>query len=591
MATVGDIIRSHANGTCSTEAVKNLSLQVIDEMNLLIPNVLVSFDDLDVSGNEATVNFFLQPKAKDALRLAIRRRGKTLRLNSAYRTVVQQHILFSWQGSCGISIAATPGKSNHEDGLAIDTPDWEEWISALEAEGWQHFGARDPVHFTFMGGGVRNDIGDIGVKAFQILWSKHNPDDPIDPSIWPDGLYGPVTAARLDRSPANGFSIARLLKLLAPLIEGEDVRKVQQALVAKGLLEATQVNGVYNEATKLAVEIFQKREGLAVDGQVGPQTRRALKISETSGTSTEKLKIPSGNLNTVIERVELKLNDGIIDTPHLIDDVEILQRHLKDWGVLPTDAKIDGLFGSATQAAVEQFQRMRPADPNRSRFVPEGLQITGVVDRNTWAELMKVKPENITMVSRTPTHRDMPSGFRSVNEILEVAKCPSPIRPFAQRNLPLILNECLDNGVTDRGQIAYVFATAEHESHFGRFMMELSDGTQYEGREDLGNTEPGDGPRYKGRGFVQITGRRNYRIWSEKLGIDLVGHPEKAAIPDIAAIILARGMRDGSFTGVGLSDFIVGDRQVFFNARRIVNGLNRADDIEEIAKYYFKALT
>ena len=46
MATVGDIIRTHANGTCSTELVKELSLQVIDEINLLIPNVLVSFDDL-----------------------------------------------------------------------------------------------------------------------------------------------------------------------------------------------------------------------------------------------------------------------------------------------------------------------------------------------------------------------------------------------------------------------------------------------------------------------------------------------------------------------------------------------------------------
>jgi hypothetical protein len=154
MATVGDIIRSHANGTCSTEAVKNLSLQVIDEMNLLIPNVLVSFDDLDVSGNEATVNFFLQPKAKDALRRAIKRRGVTLRLNSAYRTVVQQHILFSWQGSSCVSIAATPGKSNHEDGLAIDIPDFAAWKSALEAEGWQHFGDGDPVHFTFIDGGV-----------------------------------------------------------------------------------------------------------------------------------------------------------------------------------------------------------------------------------------------------------------------------------------------------------------------------------------------------------------------------------------------------------------------------------------------------
>jgi len=279
MPTVGEIIRSRADGTCSTASVKGLSLQVIDEMNLLIPNILVSFDDLDVSGNEATVNFFLQPKAKDALRRAIRRRGVTLRLNSAYRTVVQQHILFSWQGSCGISIAATPGKSNHEDGFAIDTPDWREWRSALEAEGWDHFGRGDEVHFTYIGGGVRDDIGNIGVKAFQILWSKHNPDDRIDPSIWPDGFYGPVTAARLNRSPIKGFARARILKLLASPMEGEDVRKVQEVLVRKDLLEATQVNGIYNEATKLAVEIFQRREGLAVDGQVGPQTRRALGIT------------------------------------------------------------------------------------------------------------------------------------------------------------------------------------------------------------------------------------------------------------------------------------------------------------------------
>ena len=274
MATVGNVIKTHADGTCSTDRVKNLSLQVIDEMNLLIPNVLVSFDDLDVSGNEATVNFFLQPKAKEALRRAIKRRGKTLRLNSAYRTVVQQHILFSWQGSGCVGIAAKPGLSNHEDGLALDTSDWEEWIPALEAEGWDWFGHGDEVHFTYMGGGVREDIGDIGVEAFQILWNKQNPTDQIDV----EGDYGPETAARLNRSPANGFARVRLLKLITPPMEGEDVRKVQQALVKEGLLEAEQVNGVYNEATKLAVEIFQKREGLGIDGKVGPQTRRALKI-------------------------------------------------------------------------------------------------------------------------------------------------------------------------------------------------------------------------------------------------------------------------------------------------------------------------
>ncbi len=274
MPTVGDIVRSRADGACSTAFVKGLSLQIIDEMNLLIPNILVNFDDLDVSGNPASVNFFVQPKAKDALRRAIRRRGVTLRLNSAYRTVVQQHILFSWQGSC-VRIAAKPGLSNHEDGFAIDTPDFAAWRPALEAENWDHFGTGDPVHFTYIGGGVRDDIGNIGVRAFQILWNKQNPRDLIDT----DGDYGPQTAARLNRCPADGFPRARILKLLAPSLEGEDVQKVQQALVAQDLLEAEQVDGIYNAATKLAVEIFQKREALSVDGQVGPQTRKALKIT------------------------------------------------------------------------------------------------------------------------------------------------------------------------------------------------------------------------------------------------------------------------------------------------------------------------
>lgn len=291
-----------------------------------------------------------------------------------------------------------------------------------------------------------------------------------------------------------------------------------------------------------------------------------------------------------VERVELKLNDGIIGTPHLIDEVETLQKYLKEWwGLLPKDAKIDGLFGPATQTAVERFQSLRPPG---SKFVTAGLQVTGVVDQNTWAELMKVSPGEITMVERdSPAAKGVPSGFRSIDDILDIAQCPSPIRSFAKKNLPLVLNQCLDDGVIDRGQIAYVFATAEHESHFGRFMIELADGSAMEGRPDLGNTVPGDGPRFKGRGFVQITGRRNYTDWSRRLGIDLLSNPGSAAIPDIAAKILVRGMRDGNFTGLQLSDFIAGSRQDFFNPRRIINGLDRADDIELIAKAYFKALT
>jgi peptidoglycan hydrolase-like protein with peptidoglycan-binding domain len=70
----------------------------------------------------------------------------------------------------------------------------------------------------------------------------------------------------------------RLLKLVAPPMQGDDVRQVQEALVNEGFLTAAQVNSLYDQTTKDAVEAFQKEEELLIDGIVGPQTRRALGI-------------------------------------------------------------------------------------------------------------------------------------------------------------------------------------------------------------------------------------------------------------------------------------------------------------------------
>ncbi|MGA1304892.1 MAG: hypothetical protein ACO3ZD_12695, partial [Cyanobium sp.] len=120
-----------------------------------------------------------------------------------------------------------------------------------------------------------------------------------------------------------------------------------------------------------------------------------------------------------------------------------------------------------------------------------------------------------------------------------------------------------------------------------RFMIELASGDDYENRSDLGNNQPGDGRRFKGRGFVQITGRINYSHWSKRLGIDLIGKPELASRPDIAAQILVQGMRDGSFTGLKLDDFVGND---FVSARKIINGLDRAQQIANIATAYAEAL-
>lgn len=144
-------------------------------------------------------------------------------------------------------------------------------------------------------------------------------------------------------------------------------------------------------------------------------------------------------------------------------------------------------------------------------------------------------------------------------------------------------------------QRAYLLATARHETGNFRYMREIWGPTaaqkRYEGRADLGNTQAGDGKRFMGRGYVQITGRRNFTDWGKRLGVDLVGKPEMAEQPVIAARIIVDGMRLGTFTGKSLASYTNAAGQVDYKAaRRIVNGTDRADLIAGYAVAYEAAL-
>jgi putative chitinase len=120
----------------------------------------------------------------------------------------------------------------------------------------------------------------------------------------------------------------------------------------------------------------------------------------------------------------------------------------------------------------------------------------------------------------------------------------------------------LSYGILDTPlRLAHFMAQLAHESGGFRHMEEIASGQAYEGRSDLGNDQPGDGKRYKGRGPIQLTGRLNYRNSGRALGFDFENHPELVAIPSVGLLVAC--------------SYWVGRR---------LNALADSDDVEGITK-------
>ena len=114
------------------------------------------------------------------------------------------------------------------------------------------------------------------------------------------------------------------------------------------------------------------------------------------------------------------------------------------------------------------------------------------------------------------------------------AVMPNLSQAKAEQYLPHLNRAMAEANITTPQRKAAFIAQLAHESGQLRYMEEIASGAAYEGRRDLGNTQPGDGTRYKGRGPIQLTGRANYRAAGQALGIDLEGNPQRAKDPDVA---------------------------------------------------------
>lgn len=151
-------------------------------------------------------------------------------------------------------------------------------------------------------------------------------------------------------------------------------------------------------------------------------------------------------------------------------------------------------------------------------------------------------------------------GWRSVRHV-----CPN-LTPAQARVVADALGPAFHKfGITTRRRAAMAVAQFAHESAGFRTTTEYASGAEYEGRRDLGNTHPGDGKRFKGRGYIQITGRANYGAVSQALGHDFLTHPG-----DLAKSAYAAKASAWWWKAHGCNE--LADRNDFLGLTRRING-------------------
>lgn len=174
--------------------------------------------------------------------------------------------------------------------------------------------------------------------------------------------------------------------------------------------------------------------------------------------------------------------------------VQLLLNMNRDRSGLKADLVVDGLWGPGSRAALATFRSVIGIDP-------DALLVPGDA---TMEALRHGLPPGLTEGKLWIVMNDADAAR---------------IKLFFQPILATLARYAVNTPL----RTAHFLAQVGHESGYLRYTKELADGSAYEGRADLGNVQPGDGPRFKGRGLIQLTGRINYRAYGKACGLDFEG--------------------------------------------------------------------
>ncbi|MBE9014190.1 glycoside hydrolase family 19 protein [Pseudanabaenaceae cyanobacterium LEGE 13415] len=190
---------------------------------------------------------------------------------------------------------------------------------------------------------------------------------------------------------------------------------------------------------------------------------------------------------------------------------------------------------------------------------------------------MSALPERTTQAPYASLFRPTTLPDISIDRLLEIA--PHADRDRVTSLLPHLLLTMGMYEINTPMRQAHFLAQLIHESGSFNYLEEIDPGDYLEGRTDLGNTQPGDGRRFKGRGLIQITGRSNYQACGEALGVDLIEAPTRLAEYDLACFSAGWFWCKNEINPHA-------DRDNVERVTRIINGgLNGFDD----RKYYLAA--